>query len=218
MPEPTSDEHRDAESHGDDTSGFELRFGRSFDITRRVPDGVLPPDAIARVRAGGELTPEELAKVRAAALGRGPLGRLVGGLLTGGDRAPVSGTDGKPAPTAETSEEAAGPARDGESVVVPGDLRRFDLEWPLSDRSHEHRPATYYEALTGERDPARDFFITARRVLHIIGWVIALGLPLTVILVTIVTGQPAQTVVVSGAAAAVIGLMLRSSFPRTPFG
>jgi hypothetical protein len=209
MPEPTSNEPDDGGRSTDDGGGSEMRLVRSFGVTRRVPDGVLSPEAVARLRAGGELTPEELARVRAAALGEGPLGRLVGGLLAEGEGA-------RPGDAREAVHGADDDAPD--TVIVPGNLRRFEFEWRPKDRREEAEPTTYYEALTGQRDPARDFFITARRFINAVVWVIALGLPVAVIVLTMATGQPTQTVVIAGVAAAVVGQMFRASFPRTPFG
>src|SRR5687767_3024561 len=57
--------------------------------------------------------------------------------------------------------------------LVPGDTRTFKWEWrgpdcndapkPKPDDllSPDTKPATYYEALSGRRDPMRNFFITA---------------------------------------------------------
>jgi hypothetical protein len=144
MPEPTSNEPDDGGRSTDDGGGSEMRLVRSFGVTRRVPDGVLSPEAVARLRAGGELTPEELARVRAAALGEGPLGRLVGGLLAEGEGA-------RPGDAREAVHGADDDAPD--TVIVPGNLRRFEFEWRPKDRREEAEPTTYYEALP--RDAVR---------------------------------------------------------------
>jgi hypothetical protein len=137
MPEPTSNEPDDGGRSTDDGGGSEMRLVRSFGVTRRVPDGVLSPEAVARLRAGGELTPEELARVRAAALGEGPLGRLVGGLLAEGEGA-------RPGDAREAVHGADDDAPD--TVIVPGNLRRFEFEWRPKDRREEAEPTTYYPA------------------------------------------------------------------------
>jgi hypothetical protein len=200
MPEPTP--RQPADPDDPDAAAREMRFERPFGITRQVPGDVLPPEAVARLRAGGELTPEELARVRAAALGEGPLGRLVGRLMAGGKQA--------------SRDEAHGPG--GSDTVASETVRQFAFEWRPTARPDQPEPATYYEAFTGQQDPARDVFIRARRVINGVVWAIALGLPVAVIVLTIATGQSAQTVVVAAVAAAVVGMMFRSSFPRTPFG
>ena len=115
----------------------------------------------------------------------------------------------------------APPARRGMSVV-PGEERRW--EWSLGNdhRSAERtdevqEPATYYEAFTGRRDPQRDLFIRVRRVLNAIAWAVALGLPAGALILTVATGQDLQTIVLMTFAAFAVGMLLRRSFPRTPF-
>jgi hypothetical protein len=48
--------------------------------------------------------------------------------------------------------------------------------------------------------------------------VIAIGIPVSLVLLGIVTGADLQTIVLFGIAGAIVGLMLKSTFPRTPFG
>lgn len=213
MPEqPDATENADSTREGE-PSTRELRLSRSFQFGRALPHDILPPETIARLRAGGQLTPAELAKVRAAALARsGLLGRFVAALTSHAD-APL---------TANTSPDArtAGTSASPDSVVVPGSVRSFEWSWSneRGSRTADTQPATYFEALTGGRDPARSFLVTARRIINGLVWVIALGLPLVLVVVALATGQSAQTVVVVGIAAFAIGMMFRHSFPRTPFG
>jgi hypothetical protein len=77
---------------------------------------------------------------------------------------------------------------------------------------------TYYEMLSGRPDPMRDFFVSARRMLNLVVTGIALGIPIVLVGLGIVARADAQTIVVMGVAGLVVGMMLKSSFPKTPFG
>jgi hypothetical protein len=115
------------------------------------------------------------------------------------------------------------PPDDPNVTVVPGPASTFKWEWGGRENESptdvsDFKPATYYEALSGRRDPMRNFFINARRVINAVFWIIAIGLPVGLVTLGIVTGQSLETVVFMGIFGAIIGLMLRTTFPRTPFG
>jgi hypothetical protein len=97
-----------------------------------------------------------------------------------------------------------------------GEVQRDGHAGPEAGTATE--PATYYEALTGIPDPMRSFFVTARRVMNIISWIVALGLPLALVTLGIVAGESPETIVVLGLAGLLIGMLVRHTFPRTPFG
>jgi hypothetical protein len=196
-----------------DASVRELKFSRSFRFGKQLPYDILPPETIARLRAGGELSPLELEIVQSAALrDAGPLGELV--------RALSSQADVSSSTEASVADLAAAAPADANFVAVPGSVRTFEWRWRgrPDGQTVELEPATYYEALTGRRDPARSIFITVRRVINLLVWTIALGLPIGLTALTIATGQTLETIVVVGIGAAVVGMMFRSSLPRTPFG
>ena len=66
-------------------SARDLRFERSGEFSGQLPLDVLPPEAIERLRAGGDLTPEEMAMLRSRALAdSGPMGRLIDAAITSG--------------------------------------------------------------------------------------------------------------------------------------
>lgn len=77
---------------------------------------------------------------------------------------------------------------------------------------------TYYEALSGRRDPQREFFMRARRIINTGATVIAIAFPVILVAGAIIAGADLQTIVVLGIGGAVVGLMFKTSFPRTPFG
>lgn len=108
------------------------------------------------------------------------------------------------------------------AVVAQGPVRKFTWTWggtsDPSDSGAAPKPATYYEALTGKPDPMRDFFITARRILNIGTWIIALGIPIGIVALAIATRQSFETVVFMGIAGAIVGMMFKTTFPKTPFG
>ena len=118
------------------------------------------------------------------------------------------------------------PPDDPSVTVVQGPVRRFEWKWggpsAGSQPSPEHpelegEPATYYEALSGRRDPHREFFVTSRRLINTVVTLIAIGLPVGVVAAAIISGADLETIVLFGIAAAIVGLMFKSSFPRTPF-
>lgn len=117
-----------------------------------------------------------------------------------------------------------GPGRDDPNVtIVEGPARTF--QWKLggihetpSEPDNHEKPMTYYEALSGKPDPHREFFITARRMLNLSVTVIAIALPIGLMALAFVTGGDLQTIVFAGIAGAIVGLMFKTTFPKTPFG
>lgn len=113
------------------------------------------------------------------------------------------------------------PPSDAGVTIVPGRERRFEWTWSPpgadSEDTLEEEPVTYYEALTGQRDTLRDFFINARRMLKLISWILVLGLPALIVAVAVATGQTPETIVVMGIGALIVGLMFQRTLPRTPF-
>jgi hypothetical protein len=99
-------------------------------------------------------------------------------------------------------------------------VHRF--EWTLggkeAERHAEPEPATYYEALTGRPDPMRGFFVMSRRILNIVTWTIALGIPAGLVTLGVVLGEPLESIVIMGIAGLIVGMMIKVSFPRTPYG
>jgi len=195
-----------------DPATHELQLRREFRFGKQLPLDVLSPETIARLQAGGELSPQELAIVQAAALqDAGIIGRLALAALSS---EATSSSSSEPA----VVRDPAAPA-DGTFVPLPESVRTFEWKWDgrAGQQTVEREPATYYEALTGRPDPARDTFITIRRVINWSVWSIALGLPLMIIGLAIATGQSLETIFYMGMGAFIVGIMFRRSFPRTPF-
>lgn len=124
-------------------------------------------------------------------------------------------TFGRPPPQAD----------DPNATIIEGPTRRF--EWTLGPPTDQaagddgglgRPPETYYEALSGRPDPHREFLVTARRTLNLIVTLTAVAIPVGLVALTIVTGQTLETIVFAGIAGAIVGLMLKTTFPRTPFG
>lgn len=72
--------------------------------------------------------------------------------------------------------------------------------------------------LSGRPDPNREFFIIARRAL---GWLVtltAVAIPLVLVLAGVLGGADPQTIVLLGIFGAIVALMLKSTFSKTPFG
>jgi hypothetical protein len=111
-------------------------------------------------------------------------------------------------------------AGDPNAVIVPGSVHRFRWTWKGNDSTRDAgpEPATYYEAFTGKPDPMREFFVTSRRLLDVVTWIVALGLPLGLVTLGIVTGASPDTIFFMGFAGLVVGMMFRYSIPKTPFG
>ena len=116
------------------------------------------------------------------------------------------------------------PADSEADEATPATAHRFRWEWrgpqtaPTDGGVLDREPATYYEALSGRPDPMRDYFVNARRVLNWIVTTIAIGLPIGLVALGLVTGQSFETIFFMGFGGAIVGLMFHSTFPRTPFG
>jgi hypothetical protein len=189
---------------------LELKFSRGFG--ERLPIDVLSPEAVERLRSGGALSAEDLEKLQSAAGVSGFVGSLLQAALPAADQ--ERHADGAEVTTAA---ELAG---DPGVVAVPGSVHRF--EWTLrgneAEPEAEPEPATYYEALTGRPDPMRGFFVMSRRILNIVTWIIALGIPAGLVTLGVVLGEPLESIVIMGIAGLIVGMMFKVSFPRTPFG
>ena len=115
--------------------------------------------------------------------------------------------------------------RDSAPISGPEGGQTFKWEWragqngppPDDALPPDTEPATYYEALSGRRDPMRNFFINARRVIRAGVWIIAIGIPVALIALTVATGQSLETIVVVAIGGAIVGLLFATSFPKTPF-
>jgi hypothetical protein len=198
--DPSADDH---------ATTFKLQH--SFGQTTPLPLDTLSPEALERLRNGGQLTELELAILRREAARSGSLGARLFDTLISSGMFDVRTIDG-PAP--------AGPADDNAGVVVSGPTQVF--EWRLGADAEStdqplRTPATYYEALSGQPDPARDFFITTRRILRLIVVGLALAIPVGVVALTILLGESLETILFFGIGASIVGLMLLRTFPRTPF-
>ncbi|HVM31214.1 MAG TPA: hypothetical protein VM305_10670 [Candidatus Limnocylindrales bacterium] len=88
---------------------------------------------------------------------------------------------------------------------------------PDADEPEVHDPVTYFEALTGRRDPHREWFIAARRVLFVLGWVVTLAPMVLLLAAGLLSGESFETIFFMGLFGAIIGAFIRSSLPRTPF-
>jgi hypothetical protein len=72
--------------------------------------------------------------------------------------------------------------------------------------------------LTGRPDPMRGFFIRSRQLLNVVTWFIALGIPVGLVTLGIVTGASSETIFFMGFAGLVVGMLFKQSLPKTPFG
>jgi hypothetical protein len=179
-----------------------------------LPTDALSPAAIERLRSGEPLSAEDLEKLRSAAFaGTGILGKVMEGMLAEG-LVNIPGPDG--ADPGAPGDQAGNP----NFGIVPGTARTFRWKWKGNDptRATEPEPATYYEALTGRPDPMREFFIRSRQLLNVVTWFIALGIPVGLVTVGIVTGASSETIFFMGFAGLVVGMLFKQSLPKTPFG
>jgi hypothetical protein len=192
----------------------------TFDLTiplgsvKPLPTGLLSREVIERLRSGEPLSVADLEKLRSAtSADAGIVEKLMEGLLAAGF---VESQD----PGGADSTLPAGLAGDHNVAIVPASAQKFKWTWKSNKQAREtgSEPATYYEALTGQPDPMRSFFVTARRLLDVVTWVIALGVPLGLVALAIVTGQAPDTIFFMGFAGLLVGMMFKRSFPRTPFG
>jgi hypothetical protein len=109
---------------------------------------------------------------------------------------------------------------DPRATIVPGETHTFEWKWPPDQEpsASSDEPATYYEALSGRPDPMRDFFVRGRRALNLVVTLTALAIPIGLVTLAIVSGQQLETIVFAGIAGAIVGLMIKTTFPKTPFG
>lgn len=209
---PVSEGNVTGERHDPDLAISE--FNLSFSSVKPLPDGVLAPEAIARLRSDGQLTDEEIERLQAAILAdSGMIGRFLGGLLATrfADARQQGALPALPPPDA---------ARDDGMKTFPMGEQRFEWTWRggAPEGVEKIAPATYYEALTGRPDPMRRFFVIARRVLNIATWLIVLGLPLGLITLGVAIGESSETIFFMGFFGLVVGMMFKFTLPRTPFG
>jgi hypothetical protein len=195
-----------------DLKVFDLNF--SLGSVKPLPTDVLSPEVIERLRSGSPLSADDLEKLRSAtSADSGIVGKLLEGMLAArfANSQDADGAD----PTLP-----ADLAGDPNVVVVPGSVQKFEWNWKGNDLAPdtESEPATYYEALTGKPDPMRGFFVTSRRLLNVVTWFIALGVPLGLVTLGIVTGASTETIFFMGFAGLLVGMLFKYSFPRTPFG
>ena len=192
-----------------DNGGLRFKFERSFGETTQLPADVLSPEAMARLRAGGSLTAEEFAALRAAAAETGSVSaRLFDALLSAGALEVGTTVEGRLAPVL---------ADDANVLLVEGPTKTIEWQWSDRDSTPAPRPATYYEALSGRPDPHREFFVTSRRILSGIVIAIAIGLPLGLVLLGIAVGESAETIFFMGMFGLIVGLMFKKSLPGTRF-
>jgi hypothetical protein len=116
------------------------------------------------------------------------------------------------------------PANGADVSLIPGTTHSLKLTWGGAQDSTtdqpgpERQPATYYEALSGRPDPMRDFFVTARRMLNLVVTIIAIGIPVGLVTLGLMVGADFQAIVFMGIFGLIVGLMIKTSFPRTTFG
>jgi hypothetical protein len=189
---------------------FNVNF--SSESVKPLPIDVLSPEDIERLRSGGQLSADDLEKLRSATWADS---RVVGALVD-----EIVGLAKRQDPDGTDSTLPADLAGNPNVVVVPGGVQKFEWTWKGTDpaRDTASEPATYYEALTGQPDPLRGFFVASRRVLNAVTWLIALGVPLGLVTVGVVAGASPETIFFVGIGALIVGLMFKASFPRTPFG
>jgi hypothetical protein len=191
---------------------FNLNF--SIGSMKPLPAGVLSDEVIERLRSGDPISADDLEKLRSVtSADERIVGKLMEGMLAAGfaNSQDADGAD----PTLP-----ADPTGDPNVVIVPGSVQKFEWNWKGNDlaRDTESEPATYYEALTGQPDPMRGFFVTSRRLLNVVTWLIAVGVPLGLVTLGIVTGESPDTIFFMGFAGLVVGMLFKHSFPKTPFG
>jgi hypothetical protein len=197
---------------GTPPSTHSFDFNASLGPAKPLPPGTLSSEAIERLRAGGSLSDEELDRLRAAvAADRGLVGTLLESVLAGAisEQQDVDRM-GAAAP--------AGNSSDPDVVSIPISSRTFAWSPEQESPSTATEPATYYEALTGRPDPMRGFFVASRRVLNIVTWAIALGIPLGLMALGVAVGESPDTIALMGFAGLLVGMLFKSSLPKTPFG
>jgi hypothetical protein len=194
-----------------DLANFDVSL--SFGSVKPLPAGAVSPEAIARLRSDGRLTDEELERLQAAIMAdSGMVGRFLGGLLTTRLR------DAREQGTVAASLPPDVAGGDGMEAVPIGE-QRFAWTWQGGTHHGDEQtaPATYFEALTGRPYPMRGVFVTVRRVLSIVSWIIVLGLPLGLITLGVVNGESPDTVFFMGLFGLIVGVMFRYTLPKSPF-
>jgi hypothetical protein len=170
--------------------------------------GALSPELLERLREGGDLTAADWALLRRAAVTEGS---VEAGLLSALLRSGLIG-DGVVA-----AEGSVAQAADGTTIITSPTTVH---EW-RHDPATAHQPApvprTYYEALTGRPHPATDRLISVGRSLHLLVTLLAIGLPIGLTALMISLGESLETIVFVAVGASIVGLMLRSTFPRLAF-
>ena len=212
VPKPQLGTAADPVAAGPSVKAFDLQF--SLGSMKPLPSDLFTADTLERLRSGGELSADEIAKLTAAtSADSGMVATLLESLRAAGF-APV---DDRSASVTPLQLERSG---DRNTVIVPGSTQRFEWQWKGGDTAgdSERRPATYYEALSGRPDPLRGFFVASRRLLDITTWIIALGVPLGLVLLGVINGAAPDTIIFVGLFALIVGMLFKHSFPRTPFG
>ncbi len=185
---------------------FDLQF--SLGSMRPLPSDFFTADTLERLRSGGQLSADEIAKLQAAtSVDSSMVARLLESLEAAGFT-PVDDPAGNATP------------QPFDTVIIPGSTRKFEWQWTGDGTAGdpEREPATYYEALSGRPDPMRGFFIASRRLLDVTTWIIALGVPLGLVLLGVIKGAPPETIFFVGVFGLIVGMLFKRSFPRTPFG
>ncbi len=218
LPRHAHDAERDETGGGRDWQEHTLDF--SFGSTKPIPAEQLPPDLVARLRSGQPPSAKDMALLRSAAGGEAAMASMLMGAMAAAGvvrREDIEPGEMHPDDVPIPAEMAGDP----DVMVVPMGGQKFTWKWngeSGSPREAGAQPATYYEAMTGRPDPMRGFIVTVRRTLDIITWVIAIGLPVGLVVAAIATGQSSETIFFAGFFGVLVGLMLKKSAPRTPFG
>lgn len=206
---PTS---ADSVDSGTFVKAFDLHF--TLGSMKPLPGDLFTADTLERLRSGGQLSADEIEKLRTATSADSSMvARLLESLGAAGI-APVDDPSGSVTP--RQFEESA----DRDTMIVPGRTQKFEWQWRGDDTTGdtEREPATYYEALSGRPDPMRGFFVASRRLLDVATWIIALGVPLGLVVLGVINGASPETIFFVGLFGLIVGMLFKHSFPRTPFG
>jgi hypothetical protein len=208
--EPPEPQEPDSTDHDQDKIVFSVDFAPGS--MKPLPIDILSPEVIESLRSGGQLSADDLEKLRSATWADS---RVVGALID-----EIVGLAKRQDPDGTDSTLPVDLVGNPNVVVVPGGVQKFEWTWKGTDpaRDTASEPETYYEALTGQPDPLRGFFVASRRVLNAVTWLIALGVPLGLVTVGVVAGASPDTIFFMGLAGLIVGMMFKSSFPKTPFG
>jgi hypothetical protein len=207
QPEP-----QEPDSTDHDQDGIVFSVDLAPGSMKPLPIDVLSPEVIERLRSGGRLSTDDVEKLRSATWADS---RVVGALID--QIVDLAKSQDPDSPDSTLPADLAG---DPNVVIAPGGVQKFEWTWQGNDSGGDtsSKPATYYEALTDQPDPMRGFFVASRRLLNAVTWFIALGVPLGLVTVGIVAGAPPDTIFFVGLGALIVGMMFKSSFPKTPFG